>query len=236
MLKREDERWLGEAYPGLVYDGEAIAGDITFAATYNSEHNRFLILKEGVADLVGGLALSGCFRVRITGRSDKSISVLPALYVEDLEAIDSRHFSQIDKSACLCSPLEEDEFLKPDLQFIPFLEQLVIPFLYGQVFYSRNRCWPWAEYAHGAAGLLEAYGDATEGASAADLLRRLAQDRRAWPRIRTALQQKPYVKGHTLCFCPTPDQIRRCHPRALRGVLRLQRDVRAQAIPILPAA
>lgn len=235
MLTREDERWLSEAYPGLVCSAEGVSGHIAFTATYNSERNLFLILKEGVVNSVGGLPLSGSFSVRIEERTDKSISALPALYVEWVETIDHRHFSQIDKSACLCSPLEEGAFLIRDLQFAPFLEQLVIPFLYGQVFYSRNQHWPWAEYAHGAAGLLEAYGDAAEPANAADLLGRLARDRRAWPRIRAALQQEPYIKGHTLCFCPTPDQIRRCHPRALRGALRLQQDVRGQTVPIPPA-
>src|ERR1700727_2238404 len=42
-------------------------------------------------------------------------------------------------------------------QIRAFLEQLVIPFLYGQVFYSSKNRWPWAEYAHGATGILEAY-------------------------------------------------------------------------------
>jgi hypothetical protein len=191
-----------------------------------------LILAKDVVDEVGGLALSGRFRIRIEERSDKDISALPAVHVEELETITDRHFGQKDKSACLCSPFEEDEFLEPEFQFRAFLEQLVIPFLYGQIFYSKNRCWPWSEYEHGATGLLQAYSEIGDQAKAADCIRRLAQYADVWPRIREALQQKPYVKGHTPCFCFKKDQIRRCHPSALRGALRLQHDVRALAITV----
>lgn len=195
--------------------------------------HRFLILSEGVADVGGGLALSGRFTIRIEERSDKTISELPAVHVEGIEAIADRHFSQKDKSACLCSPFDESEFFQPEFQFRAFLEQLVIPFLYGQVFYSENRHWPWSEYAHGATGLLQAYSEIAGEARPADCIQRLAQYKDVWPRIRAALQQKPYMKGHTPCFCVKQDQIRRCHPSALRGALRLQHDVRELGMPLL---
>jgi hypothetical protein len=49
-------------------------------------------------------------------------------------------------------PLEEDDFLDPEFQFRLFLERLVIPFLYGQAFYSANGRWPWIEYDNGELG------------------------------------------------------------------------------------
>jgi hypothetical protein len=232
MLKDEDEQWLGQAYPGLVRDAKGVAGSIKFKATYNSQSGIFLILGDDVMDTVGGMALAGEFRIRVEEPSDKSIPALPAVYVEEVEMIADRHFNRIDKSACLCSPLEENEFLEPEFQFRFFLERLVVPFLYGQVFYSRNRCWPWSEYAHGSAGILESYFNIAEPARAEDCLRRLAQEGGVWPRLKAALQQEPYIKGHTPCFCPKKDQIRRCHPLALRGALRLQQDLRTLAIPI----
>jgi hypothetical protein len=232
MVRKEDEQWLSDTYPRLLPNEKGVAGIAEVKATYNSNGNRFLILTGGIPDTIGGLALSGEFRIRIEERSNKVISALPALYVEEIEAIANRHFSGLDKSACLCSPLEENEFLEPELQFRAFLEELVIPFLYGQIFYSLEKHWPWPEYAHGATGLLEAYSTLVDPAKGSECLRRLAQDKAAWPRIKVALQQKPYVKGHTSCFCPKMDQIRRCHPGALRGALRLQQDVRALGIPI----
>jgi hypothetical protein len=232
MLTQEDEQWLRAVYPGLAPTANGVAGVLKFRATYNSQEGRFLILRDDISDTVGGLALSGEFRIRIEERTDQTISALPALHVEDVDSTADRHFGQKDKSACLCSPFEEEEFLCPEFRFGDFLEQLVIPFLYGQVFYSGHHRWPWLEYAHGATGLLQSYSEAADQSKAADCLQRLAQYRDVWPRIRAALHQKPYVKGHTPCFCERRDLIRRCHPSAFQGALRLQRDVRDLAIPI----
>ncbi len=232
MLRSEDERWLREAHPRLDSDARGIAGNIAFTATYNAQLDYFLNLSEGVADTVGGVVLSGDFSIRIEERSDKTLSALPALFVDGVDPTPDRHFVQADKSACLCSPLEEDEFLRPEFQFVLFMEKLVIPFLYGQVFYSQAQRWPWAEYAHGSAGLLEAYAKNPEPMRAEDCLRRLVQDGTVWPRLRTALQGKSNIKGHTPCFCPAMDQIRRCHPAAWRGALQLQRDIRVRAIDL----
>ena len=138
-LTEENEQWLRSVYPCLAPTATGVAGVLKFRATYNSQERRFLILGDDVTDTVGGLALSGEFRIRIEERSDKTISALPALYVDDVDCTADRHFGQKDKSACLCSPLEEDEFLQPEFRFKDFLERLVIPFLYGQIFYSDNR-------------------------------------------------------------------------------------------------
>jgi len=231
MLKNEDEQWLRKSYPGLIPSAEGVAGNIEFKATYDSQTNLFVILQDGVTDVTDGLALSGEFRIHIEERKDKTFSSLPAVYVEELEATDKRHFGQKDKSACLCSPFAEDEFLRPEFQFKTFLEQLVIPFLYAQVFYSLNEHWPWSEYAHGATGLLEAYSEMAGQAKTEDCLRLLRQDR-AWERIKSTLRQRPYIKGHTPCFCPKMDHMRRCHPGVLRGAQRLQGDISALAIAV----
>jgi len=231
MLTHEDEQWLRTAYPRLVRDPKGIAGILEFKATYDPKNNRFLILAEDVAGSASGVALSSQFKIRIEERNDKTFSSLPAVFVEELEASDKRHFGQKDKSACLCSPFVEDGFLQPELQFRAFLEQLVIPFLYAQVFYSLNEHWPWSEYAHGATGLLEAYSEMAGQAKTEDCLRLLRQDR-AWERIKSTLRQRPYIKGHTPCFCPKMDHMRRCHPGALRGAQRLQGDISALAIAV----
>lgn len=232
MLKKEDEKWLGEAHPRLILTDTGVAGTIKFKAAYDANSNLFTILPMDVSEDIAGLVLTGEFNICITERSDKSISALPALLVEGVDPIPDRHFGHIDKSACLGSPLEEDEFLQPDFRFKAYLEQLVIPFLYGQLFYSRNQRWPWSEYSHGATGLLESYATFPDSAHIKNCLRQLAQDHRAWPAIRFLLQQKDYIKGHTPCFCTKKDQIRRCHPNALRGIQKLRNDVRLHKIVI----
>jgi hypothetical protein len=202
MLNESDEAWLRSTYPALVSAGDAVTGTIDFSASYNGDTNRFLILTDQLPDQTGGIALSGSFEVRIEKRGDDSTS-----------------------------ELQEREFLQPEFQFKVFLEQLVIPFLYGQLFYSSEGRWPWAEYAHGATGILESYSKLPEQNRAEECLRQLVRDAN-WPRIRSALQQQPYIKGHTLCFCKKMDQIRRCHPSALEGARRLQQDLRTLGIPV----
>ena len=98
----------------------------------------------------------------------------------------------------------------------------MIPFLYGQSFYSEHRRWPWKEYAHNATGLLESFDDSNINGEdeVQSFVYLLAGDRDAWPQIRAALQ-RDVVKGHTACFCPKRDHIRRCHPKALDGLRRL---------------
>lgn len=231
MISIEDEQWLRSTYAGLIPTAKGAEGQIQFKATYNSQTGLFLILFDGMIDEVGGLPLSGSFTIRVEQRNHKSPFALPALYVDGVETSVDRHFIQTDKSACLCSPLEEDDFLQPQFQFKKYLEQLVIPFLYGQIFYDKNHHWPWFDYAHGATGLLESYSTIGNRNKAQEFLTTLAQFS-IWPQIQKALQQKPYVKGHTPCFCSKMDQIRRCHPRALQGALRLQQDILALEIHI----
>jgi len=231
MLRKGDEKWLRETYPALTQTGGVITGELRFSASYNAQTNVFRILADSAPDESGAVSLSGVFQIRIEEREDVSDSRLPALYVEGVEPVPDRHFNQRDKSACLCSPFDEDEFLEPELQFRPFLEQLVIPFLYGQVIYSSDGRWPWAEYAHGGTGILEAYSRVCDEKRAEECLRGLMKDR-DWPRIQSGLRQKPYIKGHMPCFCERRDQIRRCHPRALEGALLLQRNLRRLGIRV----
>jgi hypothetical protein len=225
ILKADDREWLARAFPGLNPTSTGLVGVIEFRAAFDSDSGLFQILGEDSPAEGGGLLLAGRFTVRIEARTAKYSSALPALNVEEIEPSPDRHFGP-DKSACLCSALEEDEFLTPDFQLQSFLERLVIPFLYGQVFYSLKQCWPWPEYAHGATGLLESYGRFPVPAKLDSFLQTLTECRESWPAIRAVLLQRDYIKGHTACFCEKKDQIRRCHPGALQGIRQLRDDVR----------
>jgi hypothetical protein len=172
------------------------------------------------------LNLSCRYQIRIDEPQASTFSNLPILHVEDIESIPDRHFRR-NKAACLCSPLEERDFLKPRFEFRRFLEELVIPFLYGQSFYSIYQHWPWKEYAHDVTGLLESFSDCPNACrdEVHRLFELLALYEHAWPRVRAVLEQHT-VKGHTSCFCPKRDHIRRCHPKALAGIRRLHRSIR----------
>lgn len=231
MLKERDEEWLRTAHPALAPAGHAIEGTIRFRASYHQQNNHFLILADGDSGPSDAVTLSSTFQIRIEERADTTDSRLPALFVHGIDPTPERHFNQRDKSACLCSPFDEDEFLEPEFQFRPYLEQLVIPFLYGQAFCASNGRWPWPEYAHGATGILEAYSKIGDSGRAQQCLEKLAQDK-SWSQIQLALRQKPYIKGHTPCFCLSKDHIRRCHPKALEGARHLQEHLRMRGLSL----
>ena len=232
MLRAGDEEWLRETHPGLALVNGAVRGTIEFAAAYDAVRNLFQVIDASVPAQIDGVVLTGRFTIRIEERTAKVFSSLPALFIEEIEPISDRHFGA-DKSACLCSPLGEDEFLTPTFEIRPFIEKLVIPFLYGQLFYSANQRWPWSEYAHFATGLLEAYGECPDPTKIEGLLQTLARYFDTWPAIRAVLLRKGYIKGHTPCFCTKKDQMRRCHPLALQGIQKLRSDIESSKI-ILP--
>lgn len=225
LLSGRDEPSLSSLYPGLALVDGTVTGVIAFRARYEREEDRFVVLKQGDSEPDNAVTLSGSFEIRIEERSDNSVFRLPALFVPHVEPIPDRHFGT-DKTACLCSPFEEDDFLNPEFRLNSFLEQLVIPFLYGQVFYTAQGHWPWAEYAHYETGILEAYSKLQDQSKAEQCLRMLSRYR-SWPALRSALVHKPFFPGHMPCFCGERKPIRRCHRQALEGALRLQRDVRA---------
>jgi len=232
MLTDQDKIWLSQKYRGLVVGKGKISGEIEFTATYNEQSGRFLQIVDGVDDNVGGVRLSGRFNIRIEERKDTLFSKLPALFVEGLDYIPDRHFNQTDFSGCICNFLEEDEFLQPRFEFQKYLEKLVIPFLYGQLFFTREKRWPWPEYAHGGVGLLEAYSKNPTPTKADECLRKISRETPLWLIVKPLLLQKSNIGGHTLCPCLRRDQMRRCHSNALKGLRSLKEIIKVHNISL----
>lgn len=233
MLKDDDRRWLASEFPGLVVETDVITGRLEFTATFNPATGRFLQLSEDTIDGVGGVLLTGCFSVRIEPRRDTTHSRLPALFVEGIDHSMDRHFNQTDGSGCICNPLEEGPFLRPEFDFRRYMKELVVPFLYGQESFTKEGHWPWAEYAHGVLGLIEACTSDTEPTVLDECLRRLPREPVVWERVRALLKQKSYIKGHSRCPCPKNDHLRRCHPRVLIGLRALKEYVVSTGITLL---
>jgi hypothetical protein len=224
MFLKDDVDWLKERYRGLSENNGEISGVIDFTATYNPDTDKFLLLNDDIEDRVGGDRLHVKYEIAIREKENTTFSNLPSLFVQGVEPIADRHFNQtIDRSACLCSPLEENEFLTPIFQFRRYVDELVIPFLYAQCFYSNKEYWPWPDLGHGSVGLLESYFKLNDASKAELCIAKLSKVA-DWAKVKLALTQKPEIKGHTPCiFCPNSDQIRRCHPDAWKGI-RLLRD------------
>jgi hypothetical protein len=233
MLTESDKRWLAENYPNLSIESDnRVAGNLSFTATYSAGTGRFLQIIPDVVDGVGGMRLSGTFHIAIATRITTPHSRLPALTVEGLDTIPDRHFNQSDLSACMCNPIEEDEYLEPSFSFQRYFEELVIPFLYGQLYYSQEGRWPWFDYAHGGLGTIEAFSKNATYAKAKECIQRISTEKLLWKNVKVLLLQVEDIKGHTSCPCRKRDHLRRCHPVVFRGLILLREMVKVHGIEL----
>ncbi|MDD3531454.1 MAG: hypothetical protein PHV99_02620 [Candidatus Pacebacteria bacterium] len=233
MLRNSDRQWLAEHYPNLSAESDdKIFGEVIFTATYNEESGRFLQITPEVTDGVGGLCLSGSFRISIETRTVFNHSRLPALTIEGVDPVPDRHINISDGSACMCNPLEEDEYSEPYFNFQRFFGELVIPFLYGQLYFSREGRWPWFDYAHGGLGTIEAFSKNPTAEKATDCIQRISKEIVLWRIVKPLLLQEVGIKGHIMCPCPKHDYLRRCHPMALKGLRLLRETIRKHSIQL----
>ncbi len=233
MLKEQDKLWLNDKYPNLSLQDGRVVGSVEFAATYNMETGNFLILDGTTPNTIGGIRLEGRFDIRIEQREHKIFSKLPALFIEGINSIPDRHFNPNDKSACLCSPLEEEEFLNPEFNFVKFFRELVIPFIYGQVFYSSYNRWPWDEYAHGALGLLQSYGKQFQQIDKDAVMQFVSylQHDKDWIRYKDLLSYPRPSKQK--CPCGSGNKFRDCHNLELQALTQLKADISNFGISII---
>ena len=232
MVNTTDLDWLKQRYATLKLTATGgVSGPVKFSATYNRQQNVFQILYPGDEDVTRGLLLAGSFDISIEERAkdEDSASRLPALRIAGMTKNADRHISP-DDSACLCSPFAEKDFYTPEFAFRAYFEQLVIPFLYGQLYYEREEDWPWDDYSHGNLGVLEAYSPATNRADVEECLRQLRRDAGTWPRVRAVVTQHRAISDSTPCICKWRHRMGRCHPGALRGLQQLRLDLRSMHV------
>ncbi len=230
ILSSQDKNWLNKDYPTLTIDKTGILGKIYIKATYNKERDRFLNLTNTDLNDVGGEVLDGEFKINLRERTVKVTSRLPALKIDGIEQIPARHLNKGDDSACLCNPLEEDEYLL-NFEIKTFFEKLVVPFLYGQLYYNQHTKWPWGEYAHGGSGILESYAKLQNLTKVQECIRLLKMDPK-WNNIKLLLLQKSPIGGHTICFCDKGGRMRVCHPDTLEGIRKLRDDLMLKDISV----
>lgn len=227
MLTDNDKEWIKKHYPDiLVESDDKISGKVSFTGSYNKDTEHFLQIESDSIDDVGGLRLSGTFQISVATRTTTPHSRLPALTIEGIETIADRHINQSDFTACLCNPIEEDEYLEPRFCFQKYFKELVIPFLYGQVYYSQEKHWPWFDYAHGGLGTIEAFFKNPTPDKANECIHAISKEVRLWKIVKPLLLQKEEIKGHTICPCPKHDHIRRCHLVVLQGLKLLRKVAR----------
>lgn len=139
-------KWLDKYYSNLKVSSnrKEVKGRVKLTATYNFESGKFMNLSNGKVNEIEGEILSGDFDLTISIVNNRHWSQFPALFInreKNLLTLD-RHFFSKDNSACLCSPLYERTFLAAGFEFGKYFEELVIPFLYCQLYFDKHNEWP----------------------------------------------------------------------------------------------
>lgn len=121
---------------------------------------------------------------------------------------------QSSGSACLCVSYEARSYIDEHAVFRSFMSRLVVPFLYSQLIFERERRWPFDARGHGYAGKLEYYAERLGGEDYELVLacmKRLARGDR--------------IKPHRLCPCGSGKRVDSCHGDLLRGMAEVGRAV-----------
>lgn len=227
MITTETKKYL-ERWPGLRIENETITGVVEFIGSYSKQKDIFQVVS-GLNYVEEDMPLHCSFDITI-GIPTGGFSKLPSLLIHETGLGIERHVGATDGKACLCSPLAEDKFLKPEFIFEKYFEELVLPFLYAQVYFSAFSKWPWFDYAHGYYGILESYGRIPDPKTEECIA--MLKKYKGWERVKPYLLQKDYIKGHTPCFCGEHNHIRRCHPFILKGVQKLKEDIKRKSLSL----
>lgn len=230
VLTLDSTEWINANYPGLHVDEDntTVRGEVEIIASYNFESNKLLNLSDGRFNSNEGLILSGKFQIIIQKREDGFPNLLPDVLIlnKEIEKIAARHFNaKPPHAACLCGPFEEARYINSGYRFEEFFEQIIVPFLYGQLYFSKHGKWPWEEYGHGVVGVLESYYNAKDKTITEQCARILLADK-SWPRIRYLLQHEN-ISESTLCLCGSKKKFIECHKLARLGLILLKKNLRS---------
>ena len=188
-----------------------------------------------------GHPLADSFQIRITTTNPHSAHV-PALYEiggRTKSIADKYGFSDLrtlhqnmDGTACVCvKQIERQKFPSGSDLFV-FIEELVVPYLYGLIYYEHHQRWSWGDYSHGSMGLLEFYADDTTPQTAesiADILPSIRKD----PNWKEYHKQLRKPSAERFCLCGSRKAFRKCHKKAWQGLVQLRNEMLRLGIKFL---
>lgn len=219
-IKRIEDKYPGLKLSRVQDDGKTYdiwEGKVHFDRTYHGY--RIIDDFDSKIDILSDYPESLPLVYEVGGRAKK---VAKKWGVEDLRDI---HFNPHNGTLCLCVKQEEKAKFPPSATFIDFVEDLVIPYFYGLVYFEENGKWPWKEYSHGTLGLLEYHAENSTGANV-DEIRKVAVFIQAdiinRKRIRQHLQN---WEDEWLCLCGSKNLFSDCHQLAWRGLKKLKKDI-----------
>lgn len=128
-------------------------------------------------------------------------------------------------SACVCASQERRRKFPEGSDLIVYVDDLVIPYLYGLSHYDKFQRWPWGERSHGALGSLEAYADISDPSNA-DITETLVMIR-ATPNWTVYHKQLKKISPNKKCPCSSERPFSLCHKDALVGLEKLAKDAKS---------
>lgn len=187
----------------------------------------------GVLDLhaqFGDTAFQDKFEIRISSENPNS-DYLPALRevggrtqaiatARGIRELKTLHRNS-DDTACVCPVQAEREKCPLGYSLLHYVEQLVVPYLYGLCYFEAHGIWSWPELSHGVLGLLEYYAAGGGMGTTEEVDEVLG-------RIRADAHSKEYQKqlrnpsAKRACPCGSGKRFGRCHREAWVGLNRMR--------------
>jgi hypothetical protein len=115
---------------------------------------------------------------------------------------------------CLGAPVAVRARFLQNPRLLPFVNDLVVSFLFSFCYFQEHGRMPFGELSHGGKGILEYYQDlfhVKDHLATLGLLKILADDS---------------YRGHFACPCGSGANLRRCHGPQLRGLMPVQSNER----------
>jgi hypothetical protein len=133
-------------------------------------------------------------------------------------------------AACVCAPQEKRRKFPKGNDLVDYVNDLVIPYLYGLSYFEKFKKWPWGDRSHGALGTLEAYSDIDQ-TTVEDITQTLFTIRiePKWIDFHKQLK-KPNPKK--TCPCKSEKAFGVCHEDAFNGLKKLAEDARLKKVNI----
>ncbi|KAB2950143.1 MAG: SEC-C domain-containing protein [Phycisphaerae bacterium] len=133
-----------------------------------------------------------------------------APHVQDLgHRVDRRYHTNSDQSLCLGSPVRLRMALTAQRPLLRFVEQCVIPYLYGYSYYERHGKPPFGELLHGVEGLKQEYESVFRVRSWSECIAMLAL---------TGMRKQ--LANKRPCPCGSGRRLGRCHNRTINALRR----------------
>jgi len=206
---------IAERYPHLRLTAAGIVeGDFDLHAIFDNEERKD-VFSVRIAPPIDSRAMPTL--TEIGGRTSAIAAKYGIASVADLH-------QNPDGTACLCVKQDEANRFPEGAGLAHFIEELVVPYLFGLSHFNDKGKWPWPDYSHGVLGIAEYYGDIVDApapqtiATTLDLLK-------ADPVWREFSRQIRKPSAMRRCMCGSRKPIFRCHKRVWIAVQKLNSDI-----------